>query len=133
MAVGALATGLYTRCFGHEAEEWAVELLLASGAEVRPGSYREDCILKVDFWVRNCRRWLPVQFSVDRRRLCGEKGMDCLRRGVIPSYLPAEKLEEWASGRDSRLQKELVSQFWKQVEAVLAGFPKLRLLEPAWR
>ena len=123
--------------FGHRAEEMVQEALRRQGDRVKPASHFEDHVLKLDFWVWHARRqqWLPIQFTVNLGRAVTDKGADALGRGVIISWLPAEKLDAWAETHSLDLQNWLVTKFWTQVEAVLqAKGPELERLwnRPSW-
>ncbi|MDI6603330.1 MAG: hypothetical protein QME57_04495 [Patescibacteria group bacterium] len=115
--------------FGLRAEKWVVEMLVAAGYQVIPATEVEDKVHKVDFWVAWQDSWLPIQFSVDRQAMVSWKGFDALRRGIVPSWLDGQELEQAVNGRPE-LQPRLVEQFWRQVEAVVAKYPECKLRAP---
>ncbi len=116
--------------FGLQAEEWAVELLTSNGHQVIRATDVDDKIYKVDFWVAWNGCWLAIQFSVDRRELVGQKGIDALHRGIVPSWLDGQELEVATNGSPN-LRPKLLRQFWAQVEQIVAAYPQCKLRRPA--
>lgn len=114
--------------FGLRAEEWIAGFLQEAGYQCYQATRFEDHKLKIDFWVKRKGQWLPIQFTINHQAIVSEKGIDALRRGVIPSWLEDEKLEEAANGWP-QLRRQLVDQFWKQVDAVLESF-SVKLRQP---
>ena len=110
---------------GKWCENAIIVLLTRYGAEVVPSTLYEDHRLKVDLWVRRSRReeFLPIQFTTNREAVVSEKGLDALRRGIIPSWIDPRAIEDAVAAKDGHI---VVSQFWRQVDAVLAGFRDLR-------
>lgn len=117
--------------FGLQAEGWMVELLKRNGVEVRRATRVEDRVFKVDFWVRYGRYWLPIQFSLDRRAITSWKGLDSLRRGIIPMWMDGTEVEvAYSNGNGTGIVKE----FWSRLEKVLtSSFPVKRFRTPHWR
>jgi len=115
--------------FGLRAESWIVELLVANGYQAIHATAVDDKVHKVDFWVVWHNRWLAIQFSIDRQKVVGRKGLDALARGVVPSWLDGQELERAVSGQLESRQRVL-SQFWKQVEAIVASHPELPVRRP---
>ncbi len=116
--------------FGHLAENWVIDLLVANGNNVIPATEVEDKVHKVDFWVNWKSRWLAIQFTVNKKEIVNGKGTDALRRGIVPSWLDGQELEEAANGQPA-IQKRLLTQFWKQVDDIVAACPELPVRRPA--
>lgn len=110
---------------GKWCENAMIHLLRRNGSEADPSSPYEDHRLKIDLWVRRSRRedFLPIQFTTNREAVVGAKGLDALRRGVIPSWLDPQRIEDAVSSNDGHA---IVDQFWRQVDAVLASFRGFR-------
>lgn len=106
--------------FGLQAERWIEEILKRNGYETVHASWTEDIISKVDFWVKCDEYWLPIQFSLDKNAIIGWKGIDALRRGIVPMWMDGQKLEvAYSNGNGAGL----VGEFWAQVEKILENFP----------
>ncbi|KKU85240.1 MAG: hypothetical protein A3I38_00035 [Candidatus Wildermuthbacteria bacterium RIFCSPLOWO2_02_FULL_47_10] len=104
---------------GKWCENAIVALLARHGFEAVASTPYEDHRLKVDLWVRRSRKeqLLPIQFTTNREAVVSAKGVDALRRGIIPSWISPLELEAAVDNRDG---KAVVGQFWRQVDAVLA-------------
>jgi len=116
--------------FGHRAESWVIDLLVAAGYQVIPSTEADDKICKVDFWVAWNNHWLAIQFLINRQAVVSQKGLDALHRGIVPSWLNGQELEEAVNGKPET-QKRLLTQFWKQVESIVAACPELPVRRPA--
>lgn len=117
--------------FGHRAESWVIDLLIANGNQVVPATEVDDRVHKVDFWLRwRQNQWLAIQFSVNKQAIVNGKGTDALKRGIVPSWLDGQELEEAVNGKPE-IQKRLLTQFWKQVESIVAACPELPVRRPA--
>jgi len=114
----------YDPTFGLKAEGWMVELLRKAGFQVLKGSLVEDRIYKIDFWVTWKNGWLAIQFTIDKKEIISGKGLDALKKGICPSWVDAQELEEAAYGQ-SEYQKKVVEQFWRQVDGIVAAYPEL--------
>ena len=116
--------------FGLKAEEWVVELLRRNGTEVVHADSAEDRVFKVDFWVEHDGYWLPIQFSVNKKAVIGWKGLDAVRRGIVPMWIADQELEiAYSNGNGAGLVKE----FWTHVEKLLTTFPNSkRFRKPQW-
>jgi len=113
--------------FGLIAEGWTVEMLESAGYKIRRATYREDHVEKVDFWVwsTECEKWIPVQFTLDRKAAVSWKGIDALRRGIVISWLDSDELRGWATSHSEKVANKLAGQFWGQLERVLQISPNL--------
>jgi hypothetical protein len=116
--------------FGLRAEGWAVELLLSAGYQVIRATEEEDKVHKVDFWIVWEERYLAIQFSIDKREVVGRKGLDALKRGIVPSWLNGQELERAFNGQPG-IRPRLVEQFRRQVEEIVTVFPDFKLRRPA--
>lgn len=119
--------------FGLRAQWWIVIILQAHGYCVRSERVNGigDRIFKLDFWIAREEYWVPVQFSINRREMLGEKGIDALRRRICPCYLNGEKLEEAVFFGNQALQKILVAELLKQIESFIAVYPEIVCRRPA--
>ena len=116
--------------FGQKAEWMILRLLVRAGYDAVHATRLEDREFKVDFWVRYDGYWLPIQFSIDRRAITGWKGLDAIRRGVIPMWVDPQELEvAHANGNGAGIVKE----FWTRVEKILNSFPHCKHFRtPSW-
>ena len=116
--------------FGLQAEQWMVELLRRNGVEVQHATRTEDREFKVDFWVHCSEYWIPIQFSIDKEAITSWKGLDVVRRGIIPMWINETELEvAYSNGNGAGLVKE----FWSYVEKLLTAFPNSkRFRKPQW-
>ncbi len=107
---------------GHWAEGAIVFLLNASGAQAVASTPDEDHRAKVDLW---CRRqptgsWIPIQLSTNRSAIAGSKGIDALKRGVVPNFVDGEILE--IAVNDSAIAQRVCRDFWSHVDQVVTTF-----------
>ncbi len=113
---------------GHWAEGAIVSILNSSGAQAVASTPEEDHRSKVDLW---CRRqpvgsWIPIQLSTNRTAIVGPKGMDALRRGVVPNFVDGQTLEAAVDG-DEAIRQRVVCDFWSHVDQVVTTFhPRLQ-------
>jgi hypothetical protein len=129
-----MAVQRYQRRFGHQAEEWVIDLLQKSGVKVIASGESNDVISKIDFWAQDpeSNRWLPFQFTVDKMAAFGAKGLDALKRGVLISWLPDCELEEWAMSRNVRHGEELTEKFWSQAHRLMSSFSGFQPQQLIW-
>ena len=106
---------------GKWCENAICKILRQCGVGVVDSTPQEDCLMKVDFWVRFDPRSqpLPIQFSTNRKLLTGEKGADALRRGVIPVWVDAKMVEQAVETGDG---SAVVNQFREYVRSVIQVF-----------
>jgi hypothetical protein len=117
--------------FGLQAQQMIITILQANGCRVKaekPNS-QVDKIYKIDFWVERQIRWVPIQFTIDHQAVIGRKGVDALHRGICPCCLDGQQLEKAFDG-DLAIQKLLVAEFWRQIEAFLAVYPDIVCRRP---
>ena len=114
---------------GKQAEEWIISLLRATGSKVIRASKWEDKIHKVDFWVSKESFWLAIQFTVNKKAIISDKGVDALHRHIVPSWIDCELLDR-AVHREPELQPTLADKFWQQVESILKDYPECKVCEP---
>lgn len=109
--------------FGLKAQELIVEILRRNGTEVEKATRVEDRILKIDFWVRLNKYWIPVQFSIDKDAIVSWKGVEALRCGIVPMWINGQELEvAYSNGNGIGI----VNEFWTRVEGVLQNFPQVK-------
>ena len=116
--------------FGLKAEGWIIEIMKVAGYRVTRSTELDDKVHKVDFWVSRDNYWLAIQFSIDRQKVVNGKGKDALRRGIVPSWLDGQELEQAVNGHPE-LRSRLVAQFWRQADAIVAAYPQCKLRRPA--
>ncbi len=113
---------------GHWAEGALVSLLNSMGYEAVASTPMEDHRFKVDLWCRRneVESWFPIQLSTYRDAIAGQKGMDAIRRGVVPNFVDGEALERAVDG-DANIRQRICRDFWARVDQIVAAFaPRLQ-------
>lgn len=115
---------------GKWCENAVCQILQSCGFDVIPSSPSDDHIRKIDFWVRavESRDFFPIQFSIDRRAIVGEKGLQALRLGVIPVWIDSGSIGRAIEVGDGQV---VADQFWGCVKAVVAAFHP-RVIQPSF-
>ena len=115
--------------FGLRAEVWMISILENNGFSVAKASYKEDHVFKVDFWVLYNKKWIPIQFSVNKKAILNEKGKDAIKRGVVPMWIDGDKLQAAFEKKDGI---GLVKKFWDRTKMILENCSIRRFQEPHW-
>ena len=108
--------------FGHIAEKWMVDILRKAGYEVLETNRNGDAI-RIDFWVRLNRGWIPVQFTVNKKAILTWKGTDALKCRIVPAWEKDSRLEEAVNG-NGQIEKEIVEGFWNRLRKVVGKYPR---------